>query len=174
MLIFREQFIGSTVASVQSGLPCGRITSFVVDPSKLAVSLLAIDELQGRSYLMPSDIRFVSGQRVIIDAEEKLSDKDDLLRHQELIAQNFDPIGCSVVTESRKKLGKVTNYAIDDTSWQIAKLYVTAGIFGNPLQQEQIIDLADVVSTESKKIIVRDLRNRVRKSLTIPLPKNIA
>lgn len=174
MLIFREQFIDSTVASVQSGLPCGKITRFIVDPASLAISLLVIEDLHETTYLLPSDIRYATAERIIIDAEEKLSESDDLLRHQELITQNFDPIGCTVVTESRKKLGKVTNYAIDDTSWQIAKLYVMAGILGNPLQQEQIIEVSDVVNVENKKITVRDLRNRVHKPLTIPLPKNVA
>lgn len=174
MLLFREQFIGSTVASVQSGLPCGKIEGFIVDPAKLAISLLKIVDMHGTYYLLPEDIRYATDERIIIDAEEKLSEQEDLLRHQELIQLSFDPLGGTVRTESRKKLGKVTNYAIDDTSWLIAKLYVTAGVFGNPLQQEQVIDSADVVNIEKKTITVRDLRSQVRKPLTIPLPKNIA
>lgn len=174
MLMLYDQLIGRTIASVQSGLPCGRIASFIVDPANLAIELITIHDLHGAQYLLPGDVRYIGTERVIIDAEEKLSEADDLLRHQEIIHQNYSPISSKVVTESKKKLGRVTNYAIDENNWRIAKLYVTSGLFGNPLQQEQIIDASDVVSVEANKIIVRDLRNTQKKPLTIPLPKNVA
>lgn len=174
MLVLREQIIGKTVASVQSGLPCGTVYGFVINPNSLAIELLTIKDLRGTYYLLPGDIRHITAQRVIVDAEEKLSEADDLLRHQNLIKQGFDPVGKTIVTESKKKLGKVTNYAIDDTSWRAAKLYAAPGIIGSTLGKEHIIDSADIVQVEPKKIIVRDLRNTNKKPLTIPLPKNIA
>lgn len=170
--MFREHFIGLTVASVQSGLPCGKVTGFVIDPAKLAIALIAITDSRGVYYLLPSDIRFFNHERLIIDAEEKLSEHEDLIRHQEVIAMAFDPIGCKVVTESRKRLGKVVNYAIEDSDWLIGKLYVASGLLGNPLQQEQMIDRTDVTNVEKNRITVRDLKSKVAKPLTIPLPKH--
>ena len=172
MLMFREHFIGLTVASVQSGLPCGKVTGFVINPDKLAISLIIITDASGVSYLLTSDIRFFNHERLIIDAEEKLSDHEDLIRHQDLIGQAFNPIGCKVVTEGGKRLGKVTNYAIEDSDWLIGKLYVASGLLGNPLQQEQIIDRIDVINVENNRITVRDLKSREHKPLTIPLPRH--
>lgn len=170
--MFREHFIGLTVASVQSGLPCGKVTGFVIDPDRLAITLIAITHIHGVSYLLTSDIRFFNHERLIIDAEEKLSEHEDLIRHQDVITRAFDPIGCKVVTESGKRLGKVTNYAIEDSDWLIGKLYVAAGLLGNPLQQEQMIDRTDVTNVEKNRITVRDLKAKAHKPLTIPLPKH--
>ncbi len=174
MLHLRDHFIGLTVASVQSGFPCGKVVGLVINPDNLATELLTIQDPKGLAYLLPGDIRFITNDRLIIDAEEKLSEAEDLLRHQDVINRNFNPLGCKVITESRKRLGKVTNFAIEDSNWVIGKLYVAAGLFGNPLQQEQMIDHGDVVNIEGSTITVRDLENRAHKPLTIPLPKHTA
>ncbi len=171
MLLLREHFVGLTVASVQSGLPCGKVSGFVIDSTKLAVALIIVTNARGTYYLLPGDVRFMNHERLIIDAEEKLSTHEDLIRHQEVIAAAFDPIGRKVVTESRKRLGKVVNYAIEDSDWLIGKLYVTSGLLGNPLQQEQMIDRVDIINVEKNRITVRDLKDRASKPLTIPLPK---
>lgn len=170
MLMFREHFIGLTVASVQSGLPCGKVSGFVISPDKLSITLIAVTDSRGVYYLLPDDIRFFNQERLIIDAEEKLSEHEDLVRHQAVISAAFNPIGCKVVTESGKRLGKVVNYAIDNTTWLIGKLYVTPGLLTNPLQQEHIIDRSDVINIEKNRITVRELRQRTGKPLTIPLP----
>ena len=169
--MFSKQLIGLTVASVQSGLPCGKIESLIVSPEKLTVELLCILDQGGIAYLLPSDIRFIADDRVIIDAEHKLSEADDLLRHQEAIKNAFSPIGCSVVTESRKKLGKVSEYSLDNQSWAAVKLYVSPGLFGNPLQEELMVDRHDVVDVMSNKIVIRDLHGKAGSRLTIPLPE---
>lgn len=172
MLLFREHFIGLTVASVQSGLPCGKVTGFVIDPSNLAIGLIIVANTQAVHYLLPSDVRFFNHERLIIDAEEKLSSHEDLVRHQEAIDAAFDPIGCKVVTESNKRLGKVVNYAIEDSNWLIGKLYVASGLLGNPLQQEHMIDRTDITNVDKNRITVRDLKSKATKPLTIPLPKH--
>lgn len=171
MLMLREHFIGLTVASVQSGLPCGKVSGFVINPDKLSITLIAITDTRGLYYLLPNDIRLLNHERLIIDAEEKLSAHEDLIRYQDVISEDFKPIGCKVVTEGGKRLGKVVNYAIDNHAWLIGKLYITPGLLANPLQQEHIIDRSDVINVEKNRITVRELRQRTGKPLTIPLPR---
>lgn len=174
MLILQKQYIGMTVVSVQSGMPCGKVSQLIIDPNKLSVALIGVLEPRSTSYLLPTDVRFMSEDRMFIDAEHKLSEAEDLLRHQDIIKDHFTPVGCKVVTESRKRLGKVSDYALDDTSWLVEKLYVGGGILANPLLEDKIISRADVVNVNKGTITVRDLANRAHKPLTIPLPKNVA
>ena len=68
-------------------------------------------------------VRNFSTRGIIIDDHNHLSDPDELVRLQPIIDLSFELIGKPVLAGTQK-IGKVAEYAIDQNSMFIQKLYV--------------------------------------------------
>lgn len=151
----------------------GTVTDIIVDPKDLHIQLFVVkkfDDAKQPYYLMPDDIRQIITQRVIVDREDKLSEAEELIRHQQLIQEHFNLTNCSVQTVSGRKLGKTIDCSFDDTFFVVKKIYVSVRLWNKVFHDQLIIDRDDIVDVTPRKITVRDGFARNRQTITNVLP----
>lgn len=164
--------VGQALYSVHTAGKIGLIRKLILRQQDLKVELLEIVAFDPTSvrYLLPSDIRFDDGKKIIIDSHESLSEPNELLRHQEILNHPFSLLGCRVVTQSGKRLGKVKDFSVDMQHFVVSKLNVVAPIWMLPFNSKFLIDRSDIVDIEKSKIVVKDAAVKTPEPVTKPLP----
>lgn len=164
--------VGQAIYSVHSAGKIGLIRKLCIRQQDLKIELLEVVVFDPPSvqYLIPTDIRFDDGKKMIIDSHQNLSEPNELLRHQEVLNHPFALTGCKVVTQSGKRLGKVKDFSTDTQHFFVSKLNVVAPFWMVPFNGKFLIDRADIVDIEKAKIVVKDTAIKVSESVTKPLP----
>jgi uncharacterized protein YrrD len=65
-----------------------------------------------------------------------------------------------VITVSRKKIGKVSEFTVDDKSFFIQKIYVSQSIFKNLTGSNLILDRNNIIEITYKYVIVKDFEEK--------------
>jgi ribosomal 30S subunit maturation factor RimM len=107
---------------------------------------------------------------MIIDSHQNLSEPEELLRHQEVLNHPFTLVGCKVVTQGGKKLGRVKDFSTDTQHFFVNKLNVVAPFWMLPFNNRFLIDRADIVDVEKSRIVVKDAAIKATEAVTKPLP----
>lgn len=154
-----SQIIGAKLYTVHTGGKIGEITAILVRETDLKLELLIVNAIENNKkplYLLSSDIRALDGGKIIIDSYDRLSEAEDLLRHQDLIKSGNKLFGTKVQTQSGKKLGKVKDYSVDITHFFATKLHIRTSWSQKLFHETLIIDRSDIIDITKDKIIVRD------------------
>jgi len=130
-----SELLSKPIVGVQNAETLGILTGFIVKSSdfKIVVCIVTSTVSKNKLYLLPSDIRLVNNDKIIIDSHQKLSDFEDLIRYQHDITENYNVIGNKVETSSGKKLGRVSDFIFDPAHFYISKLYVKPGFKKNTI-----------------------------------------
>ncbi len=110
------------VLSLRSGGLLATAKSPLIDPDNLKVVGWFCNLRGVETVLLAEDVRDFNPSGLVVDDEAALSSPADLVRLQNLINMKYDPLGKLVKTD-REKLGKVADYAYDDSLF-IQQLYV--------------------------------------------------
>jgi len=174
MQLLASSLIGVNVLSIHSGQNLGKIAGWLVASKDLKIELFIVEVLDKKQlYLMTADIRSLgvgAKSLVIIDSADKLSEKEDLLRHQDIIESKFNLMGLKVVTQSGKKVGKVKDLSIDYQDFFILKLHIKAKVLQRITNERLMIDRTDIVELKKDRIIVKDGYAKTKQSYAKVLP----
>lgn len=157
MYILGSNLTGIPILSLQTGQTHGKTLEPIIEPGNL--ELLAFFVHTGTkqpSVVLLRDVRRVTGQAVVIDSEEDISDPADIVRLQETIGRKFKLLGVKVVSESGQKLGTVEDFTVGLTTYKVQKIYVKPPLFKQLLSSKLIIDRGQIVDVTNDKITVRD------------------
>jgi uncharacterized protein YrrD len=159
MLRMIEEFYDVVVISIRTGEVAGKVSSAIIKPDGLSIAGFFVKPLRERSekVLVVSDIREIGLGGLIIDDEEKLMDLEDLVRIQALVEIDYQIVGKKVETDKKRKIGKVQDFAVDDLTWNVQKIYPSRGILKEFSTTGTIIDREQIVEVNDKKIIVKDV-----------------
>lgn len=102
------------------------------------------------------DIREINRQGIVIDRHDTLVYKQDLVKFKDVINIKYELAGKRVVTESGDKLGKVSDFVVDDKSFFIKKVYSRQSVVKNFSGTGVIIDRSQIVEVTDSKIVVKD------------------
>jgi len=162
------------VVGVQNAEILGTITGFVIRPDDFKIVVCVVTPIISKTkmYLLPSDIRLVNDNKVIIDSHQKLSEFEDLVRYQHDITNNYTVIGNKVETSNGKKLGRVKDFIFDPAHFYISKLYVRPRMLKVFLVTNLLVDRADVIDVKKNTIIVKDNFAKLKKESPSVLPQN--
>lgn len=158
MLVLNKALIDTPVMSLQTGGQLGATTATLIDPRKLQIIALYVGgpRIHEESVLHTSDIRELGPLGLIVnDADDIMPVDEGLVRLQEVIAMRFSLIDKMVIDDTKKKLGKVTEYTVDSESFMIKKLHVGQSMFKNISNSALLIDRSQIVEITDKTIIVR-------------------
>jgi sporulation protein YlmC with PRC-barrel domain len=160
MQLLASKLTDSNVFSVHAGHNIAKVKTWLVDQKDLKISLLVTENKRRQlMYLQTNDIRsvgIVNGPCVIVDDEDKLSEKDELLRHQQMIKSGKSLIGFKVRTSSGRAIGKVKDMALDQQDLYILKLHIRARMPQRILQSSLLVDRSDIVGIKKDVIIIKD------------------
>lgn len=164
---------GLPIISLQTSEAVALARTPIIDISYLEI--LAFHCLGAHSknqlLLMTRDIRQMATDCIIIDSEDELADPSDIIRLQQLIQDNFSPLGKAVVSDIGRKLGTVDDYSINLESNRIQKLYVRGGLLRSWLGTNLIIDRTQIVDVTPQKITVREATIKSPIMQTDPVPE---
>lgn len=174
MQLLGSKLINSEVFSVHAGHNIAKVSGWIIDQKDLKLSLLIVQARDNKTmYLQTTDVRsigIVNGPSVIIDYEDKLSEKEDLIRQKEIIDSKFDLMGAKVYTQSGKKIGRVKDLSIDYQDFYILKLHIKARAIQRVLNERLLVDRTDIVEIKKDRIIVKDGFAKTKQSYAKVLP----
>jgi len=168
-----EDFLGKPVVSIQSAAILGTIVNLVIQSGdlKIVACEISVQNTKEKLYLLPNDIRFLNNDKVLINSVQSLTEFDDLVRYQHNILHNYQLTGKQVETVSGKKLGKVVGYVFDADHFIVKKLSVKQGMFKSLIATDLLIDIADIIDTKPKMIVVKDNLIDLKKASPSVLPQ---
>ncbi len=160
MLRLSQALVNKPVLSLRLGTQIAVAIKPIINPNNLKIEGFDCQDKYERNkklVLVSGDIREIIPKGFVVNDHEDLAEPSDLLRLEGIIKLNFELIGKHVTTVSKTKLGKVTDYATDEGSLFIQKLYVGQSVVRSLTGGTLIIDRSQIVEITNRKIVVNDL-----------------
>ncbi len=159
------------IISLRTGGHIGLAERPIINPNNLKIEGWFANNVFGNGiHILPSsEIREISRIGVAVNDQEAITLPDDLVRMQKVLKIDFQLIGKSVVTESKKHLGKVQDYATDLDSFYIQRLYVSPRFVKAITRDQLIVSREQILEITDKKIIVKDIEATKRAFFTAPV-----
>lgn len=156
MLTLGQQLIGKNIMSLRIGRPIGAVTDIIINPNNLRIEgWHAIDSGNKQQVvLLPQDIRDILLQGFVVDDHDALTQPNELIRLKEVLSYNFNLIGKNVVSNQRRRIGKINDYAFDKDDYMVYKLYVSQSVFKSFSGGALMIDRSQIIEITDKKIVI--------------------
>ncbi len=106
--------------------------------------------------LLSQDIRDILPQGIVVNDQDVLSPPEELVRLKNVIGLSFSLIGKPVFSTSKKRLGKVSDYAVEIETMFIQKIYVAQPVIKSFSGGGLSVDRGQIVEITNKKIVVQD------------------
>lgn len=166
MLKLSESLIGRSVMSLRTGQAVGTTTAAIFNPNNLKIEgFYCTDRFSKKQLvLLYQDIRDIIPQGLVVNDHDVLVEAHELVRLKKVMDIGFELIGKQVVTLSKQRLGKVSDYSVEVETMYVQKLYVSQGLLKGLTKGNLAIDRSQINEITYKKIIVNDLLD----SATVP------
>jgi sporulation protein YlmC with PRC-barrel domain len=162
MLQLSESLLNKPVMSLRTGQPVATITDAIINPNNLKIEgFYCADRFnKAELVLLSQDIRDVLPQGLVINDHDVLAEAAELVRLEEILKLGFVLIGKPVVTVSKQRVGKVSDFATEIETMYIQKIYVSQSLLKSLSGGNLGIDRNQINEITDKKIIVNDLEKR--------------
>lgn len=164
MLQLSNTLLNKPVLSLRTGTPVAVVTEPIINPDSLKIEGFYCEDRfnHARLVLLCQDIRDFIRQGFVINDHDVLANPEELIRLKSLMHLHFVLINKPIITVSKSKVGKVSDYATDISSMYIQKLYVSQSILKSFTGGSLSIDRSQVIEITRDKIIIADLAAKVR------------
>ena len=172
MLYLSTKLTSLPLLSIRSSGRIGTVIGPIINPHNLHLDGFYCQAMHSTSKLILLDmhIRDLSNHGIIIDDHRDLSEPGDLIRLKPIIDLGFKLVDKPVVS-NKKKIGKVTEYAIDKESLFIQKLYVQPPVWQSINQHSLTFDRNSVIEVTDTQIVVSGPEVTETQKKTIGVPK---
>ncbi len=159
MLQLSKSLVNKTVMSLRTETVIATVLSPIINPNNLKIEGFYCQDRFDNStlVLLYQDIREVLPQGYVVNDHAVLSDPDELIRLKKVLDLNFNPIGKQVVTVTKQRVGKVSDYATETETMYIQKIYVAQSILKSFTGGSLSIDRTQVNEITPQKIIINEL-----------------
>ena len=146
------------ILSLRTGRAIGHAFSPVINPNNLKIEgWWASSKDEKDTMILPAgEVRDLIAKGLVVNDHDAMTAPSDLIRMKETLDIDYELVGKSVVSENKKRIGKVQDYSVDDKSMYIQKIYVSQSLLHGINKNQIIIDRNQVVEVTDKKIIVKD------------------
>ncbi len=148
--------------SLRTGGEIATIIGPIINPDNLKIEgFYCEDRYDKKQLVLPfQDIREILPQGYVVNDHEVLVDPEELIRLKDVIALDFELIGKQVVTVSKQKVGKVSDYATETETMMIQKVYVAQSVFKSFTGGSLSVDRNQIQEITPRRIIISDLLGR--------------
>lgn len=170
MLQLSKIYYDRPILSLRTGGDIGHALSPLINPNNLKIEgWYATARGERDSCILPSnEVRDIINKGIVVNDHTSLTATEDLVRMKDIINMGFELIGKQVITDQKRKIGKVSDYAVDDQSLHIKKLYVQQSLLRTMSMDQRIIDRDQIVEINNREVIVRDTDDKVRAAEKAP------
>lgn len=172
MLKLVNSFQHQSVISLRTGGAIARLESVIINPDNLKIEgFYCLDSRsRERLVLLVQDIRDIVPQGVVVDDHDVLAKPSELVRLQQVLELSYELIGKPVQTVKKERLGKINDYAVDDNSFYVQKLFVERSLLKSFSSGQLSIDRSEIVEVTDKRIIIKELQKPARSSVPAASP----
>lgn len=158
MLRFIGEYIDTPIMGLRGGRRLSQTLDPIIDPHKLKIAGFYVEDRATGidKILLVEDVREFSEVGIIVDSEDAFMDAGDLVRLESILDMNFEIIGKKLVTQDGKKLGRVEDFAIDDLTYRIEKIYGKPQALKTLSTNDYIIGRRQIASVNQEEIVVKD------------------
>ena len=162
MLKLSASLVNKPVLSLRTGAPVATAYAPLINPDNLKIEgLFCSDSFNNSSLiLLYQDIREFSAKGYVINDHDVLSEPGELVRLKGVIDLNYELLGKQVVTTSKDKVGKISDYAVDIETMYIQKLYVAQSVLKSFTGGSLSIDRSQIHEVTDTRVIINDLAKR--------------
>lgn len=158
MLQLSAMILNRPVMSLRTGTQVATTLAPIINPNNLKIEgFYCQDNQHKRLVLLEQDIRDVLPQGLVINDADVLTEPGELIRLKDVMALHFELMGKQVVTSSREKIGKVSDYATETQSMMIKKLYVSQSLFKSFATGNLGVDRTQIIEITRDRIVIQDL-----------------
>lgn len=151
------------VMSLRTGGRVAEAIKPIINPNNLKIVGWWCDDVFSKNQLilLTEDVRDFVPQGIAINDHDDLADPEELIRLKEVLEIDYDLINKTVVTNQKRRIGKIRDYAVESESMIVQKLYVSRPIYKSISDAQISIDHSQILEVNDKKIIVKDVEIRV-------------
>lgn len=159
MLQLSESLLNKPVMSLRTGQPVATATAPIINPNNLKIEGFYCDDRFSKKtlVLLYQDIRDFMPQGFVVNDHDVLVEPDELVRLRDVMNLNFQLIGKPVVTVSKERVGKVSDYATEVETMYVQKIYVTQSLMKSLTGGNLGVDRNQINEITDKKIIINEL-----------------
>ncbi len=158
MLSLGKPLENKPILSLRTGATVGLALAPLINPNNLKIEGWHAEDRydKRRGVVLSQDIRDILPQGFVVNDHDAVSDISELIRLKDILELNFELTGKPVLTESKKRLGKVSDYAFEREGFFVQKLYVEPGVLKSFSGSSVIVDRGQIIEITRDKIVVKD------------------
>ena len=159
MLQLSALITNKPVMSLRTGTQVATAVAPIINPNNLKIEgFYCTDRFNnGELILLYQDIRDTIPQGFVIDDHDVLAEPEELVRLKKVLKLQFQLIGKPIVTVSKHKVGKVSDYAVETTTMYVQKIYASQSLLKSLTGGSLSIDRTQINEITDKRIIINDL-----------------
>lgn len=168
MLINGSKLLGCPILSLHVGGKIAQTVAPIIDPSNLKIIAYKITgpTIGGEvgDIMQMVSVREFSSIGMIVDSSDDFVFADDVIKLKDILSLNFDLIGLKVQTKKGAKLGKVIDYIVDTSNFQVAQIVVKRPTLKSLVDPELLIAYSQIVEVTDYEIIVKSEEEKLKKA----------
>lgn len=159
MLRLSEAILDRPVLSLRTGQQVAIAHEPIINPNNLKIEgFYCTDRFTKEELvLLYQDIRDVLPQGFVVNDHDVLAPPEDLVRLKKILDIGFTLIGKPVETISKRKVGKVTDYATELETMYVQKIYISQGVLKGLMGGNLGVERNQINEITSRKIIINEL-----------------
>lgn len=174
MLLLGSRLNGTPIMGLQTGTQLATTKNAIIDPENLMIVAYEVDGpllVDRPSFIRIADVRELSDVGMIIDSSDEFIGTKDVIAIEKIYKLGFKLIGLNVIDESKHKLGKVSDYSLETSSFIIQQINVSRGVLKSFSETELLIHRSQIVEINNDSIIVRSAAKKLE---PIVKPSNLS
>ncbi|MDT3698764.1 MAG: PRC-barrel domain-containing protein [Thermincola sp.] len=151
-----RKFLSMPIISLAEGLKIGSVRSLVVDPVKMEVAALIVDQrgwFREQKIIPFSKVKSIGSDAVTIDQTSNVQKPISLPELLKLLKERTNPIGNKVIAENGTEIGIVDEFYVDEATGKITGLEVSGKLLESLYKGKAFLPIENV-STIGDDIIV--------------------
>ena len=168
MLLVGSKMIDYPVLSLHVGGEIARTKRAIIDPEDLKIIAYTVDgpvihnDPEVGNILDLNDVREMCEQGMIVDSADVFTNREDVVKLDEIMSLEFDLVGLKVVDQKGKKLGKIVDYTIDSGSFTVYQLIVQRPVMSSFLDPQLTINRSQIVEIDDFKVVIKHSTSQVK------------
>ena len=144
--------------SLRTGGQVGLATAPIINPDNLKIEGWYCQDRFSKNplILLSQDARDIIKQGIVVNDHDVLVDPEELIRLKKVLELQYELLGKSVFTDKKRRLGKISDYAVEVPSLYIKKLYISQSILKSFSGGSLSVDRTQVIEITPHRVIVAD------------------